>query len=103
MNIKTLTIPGEVAAAIASARPELLRLGAPRAMSADEVAGMYHVIGQMIGDGFEAQQKVKALEAKLAQLKLLSDEARDQASMALNAMYALRKAFTLPADDDGAE
>jgi hypothetical protein len=100
MNTKTMMVPGEVAAAIAAARPELLKVGKPRDMTAQEVAGMYEVLGHMIQQTFDAQRRVKALEAQLAQGVLLMAEVSAATLASDVAARAVIQALRRKAEDD---
>jgi len=79
-------VPAEVAAAISAARPELLKLGSPRAMNAEEVQGLYVVIGDLISAAFEHQAQARLLRRKLQQTRGLVAETVEHMNTASNAV-----------------
>ena len=91
---KPAMVPTEVVAAITAARPELLRMGTPRAMDADEVRGMYEAIAMLIQDGFAAQQKAARLETQLARSRDRLDEVMAAIHVANHAASIAKLSFT---------
>jgi multidrug resistance efflux pump len=87
----TFTVPGEVAAAISAARPELLKIAPRRAMSADEVAGLYEVMAELIRIGFKSQQEVTRLRKALKTLRDEALEAKMAAQEAVSRMLQMLK------------
>ena len=63
----TLTVPGEVAVALMANRPELLKIGKPRAMDENEVAGMYQVLADLIAERFTSRREIATLRRLMAE------------------------------------
>jgi hypothetical protein len=97
---KGFVVPAEVAAAIASARPELLRRTPSRTLTGDEVAGLYHAIGQLIAEGYKAQQEVKQLKIRLGGLAKHAEDMGQLIRTLGTHMNTMHRASILPDHDD---
>ena len=62
---EVVSLPPDLAAALVTGRPELLKIAQPRAMSEDEVRRLYHLIGVLIETNHELQNHATEL-AKMA-------------------------------------
>jgi hypothetical protein len=81
---ETAQVPGPLAAAFATGRPELIRLAAPQALSADECRALYEFIGILLATNRELQlhaqrvaqlteQFVSTFKGTLATARLIDD------------------------------
>jgi hypothetical protein len=95
-----ILVPAEIAAAISAARPELLKLVKPRALTVEEAASLYDVIASLIRQSFEAQLKVERLLVKIA---AFHQHAQDMELLARQLSSAAHVAFHASAEQDDDE
>jgi len=95
----TLTVPGEVAAALTANRPELLKIGRPRAMDEREVAGMYQVLADLIAERFTSRREIATLRRLMAEAAETLEHIASTARLVDQSARALHISLT-PKEDD---
>lgn len=98
-------VPGAVAIAISAARPEFLRAANPEAMSAEEVAGMFGMMADMIELGYAQSQKIVRLEKQVEgaryHLRDLATAARNTENLVISAIKDLADPTPIDDEDEG--
>lgn len=97
MADEPLMIPAEVASAITTGRHELLKLAAPRDMTASEVAGLYAAISQLIEQYAALQKENNKLSRRIHTYRRHLEEVTEATTMASNSARMAR----LAVDRDG--
>jgi len=97
----SLTIPGEVAAALTANRPELLKIGRPRAMDEREVAGMYQVLADLIAERFTSRREIATLRRLMAEAAETLEQIASTAHAVGHSARAVHITLTPKDDDDG--
>jgi hypothetical protein len=83
-------VPAAVALAVAAARPEMLALAPPKELPAEQIAGLYGLLGDMIRDNYALSKRIAALEASIGKWARQADDTVRAAMLARAEAEGLR-------------